>query len=462
MKTRLLILSALMVAFIFSANAQFTIDAQYRVRAQALHGYKAPAKVDAEAAFHVGQRTRLNLNYKAEKYETKLSLQDVRTWGDADIVNATGVQGKSGNNIDIYEAWFKLKFDDKRSLKIGRQELKYDDQRLISWRNWWDRGMTYDAATFSCVNKDAGLSWDLSVSYNSNSSATTFGNDYLSLDTSGVGYFGTVNPMITQNFLYIKKKIGDKLYVSATAIASGWQKAGTSSTIYVTGTEGIHINYNATKKAVDGPFAKVNLFVQNGHSAAGKEVNANMITAQLGYRTMDKKLEVSAGVEMLSGTDASDTTQAYADVDHNFNLLNGGRHPYYEGYLDWFVLPKSTKYGGLMTINFNVQYKLSKKDIVKLGVANVNLATNVFKELDDNGDNVYYGKALTNNVDLTYIRKINKDVKLMVGASYGMPTEDLLQMKGMADADGNYVSGQNYFVYTMLIVTPKFFDSSKK
>ena len=457
MRTRLLFLSALMVAFIFSANAQFTIDAQYRVRAQALHGYKTPAKVDADAAFHVGQRTRLNLNYKAEKYETKLSLQDVRTWGDADIVNATGVLGKSYGTFDIYEAWFKLKFDDKRSLKIGRQELKYDDQRLISWRNWWDRGMTYDAATFSCVNKDAGLSWDLSVSYNSLSSGTLVGNDYLSS-----GYFGTVNPMITQNFLYIKKKVGDKMYISGTAIASGWQKAGTASTIYITGTEGIHINYNASKKGTDGPFAKINLFVQNGHSAAGKVVNANMITANLGYRTMDKKLEISAGVEMISGTDASDTTQAYADEDHNFNLLNGGRHPYYGGAIDWFAIPKSTKNGGLMTINFNVQYKLTKKDILLLGVSNVNLATNVFKEVDTNGDDVYYGKALTNNIDLTYIRKMNKDVKLIFGVSYGMPTDDLLQMRGMIDADGNYVSGESYFVYTTLVVTPKFFDSSKK
>ncbi len=122
-----------MVAFIIALNmnAQFKIDAQYRIRGQALHGYKKPIVEKTQAAFHVGQRTRLNLRFNNKKMSSLLSFQDVRIWGDENMVNGTGVIGKSGG-MDIYEAWVNFKISPKSNLKIGRQELKYDDQRHIS------------------------------------------------------------------------------------------------------------------------------------------------------------------------------------------------------------------------------------------------------------------------------------------------------------------------------------------
>jgi hypothetical protein len=224
----------------------------------------------------------------------------------------------------------------------------------------------------------------------------------------------------------------------------------------MTNTEGLHFNYNATKKGVDGLFGIANVFIQNGKNINGAKINANMFTAQLGYRTMGKKLEISAKMERLSGQDAEKYDDAdYNDIDHTYNLLNGARHPYYEGYLDWFVVPKSSKYGGLMNINLKVSYKASKKDILWLEYSNISNSTNVFKEMEGT-NRVYYDKALANTIDLTYIRKVNKDIKWMNGLSYGIPTDDFNTMKGISDG------GSNYFFYTMVIITPKFFDSSKK
>lgn len=209
MKTKQLLLTIIVFAVAINMNGQFKIDAQYRVRGQALHGYKKPVAKDAEAAFHVGQRTRLNLRYNNEKYSALLLVQDVRTWGDANKVNPTGVAGKSYNNVDIYEAWVNFKFNENGNLKIGRQEMKYDDQRHISWRNWWDTGMTYDAATYTYNNKSTGWRFDVSVSYNSKAQ-DLLGNNY----SGGTGYFGTVNPIQTQNFLYLKKNFDKKMYLS--------------------------------------------------------------------------------------------------------------------------------------------------------------------------------------------------------------------------------------------------------
>jgi len=446
MKIKQLAIIILLFAVAINMNAQFKIDAQYRLRGQVLNGYKKPVDKDAKAAIHIGQRTRLNLRYNHEKYSTLISIQDVRVWGDADIVNGTGVKGKSYNNLDIYEAWVNFKFG-KSNLKLGRQELKYDDQRHISWRNWWDRGMTFDAATFTYKNKESGLRFDLSASYNSKKQDLQ-GNNY----SEGTDYFGTVNPMQTQNFVYVKKGFKN-MYVSLTAITSGYQKESDPTVLYMTNTEGLHVNYNATKKGKDGIFGIANAFLQNGKDIKGKDINANMLTAKIGYRTLGKKLEVAGYFERLSGNDAKNTDVEYNKQNHTYNLLYGGRHPYYEGFMDWFVVPKSSKFGGLMTIGLNLNYKITKKDIVKFAYNNVSLATNVSK-----GGGEFYGSALASSVDFTYIRKIHKDIKWMNGVSYGMPTDDFNKMKGIDVAD----KGTNYFFYTMVTFTPKFFNSAKK
>jgi hypothetical protein len=451
MKTKQLIILGILLTFTTSIYAQFKIDAQYRVRGQALHGYKKPVTEDTDAAFHIGQRTRLNLRYNTEKYSTLLSIQDVRTWGDENNVNGTGVQGKLYNNMDIYEAWINIKFNKNSNLKIGRQEMKYDDQRHISWRNWWDTGLTYDAATYSYNNKETGWRFDVSASYNSRNSFTEVtGNDYSGLND----YFGTVNPMQTQNFIYVKRNFDKKMYLSFMAIASGYQKENTPDVIYITGTEGLHLNYNATKKGKDGLFGVANAFMQNGKDISGTKISASMFTAQLGYRTMEKKLEISAKMERLSGNDAKNTDSDYLSKNHTYNLLYGARHPYYEGFLDWFVLPKSTKNAGLMNIGVKLSYKMSKKDILWFEYSNVSTAYEVFKEMDGSTP-IYYDKALASTLDFTYIRKVSKDIKWMNGFSYGIPTDDYNAMKGISSG------GSNYFFYTMITFTPKFFDSSK-
>jgi len=443
---------AILLILLFTISnsfAQFEIDGQLRMRGQLLHGYKKPVAKEVDPAFHIGQRTRLNLKYKNDKISTLLSIQDVRVWGDANIVNPTGVKGKSFNTIDVYEAWVQFKLGENSILKLGRQEMKYDDQRHISWRNWWDRGQTYDAILYSYKNKASGFQLDLSSSYNSIKQDLT-GNNY----SEGTAYFGNVNPIQTQTFIYLKKKFNN-FYVSLTGIGAGYQKEDTPNVIYMTYTEGLHLNYNATKKSKDGLFGKFNAFIQNGKNITGKKINANMLTAQLGYRLLEKRLELSAGIEMLSGNDAYETDADYWKTDHTYNLLYGARHPYYEGYLDWFVIPKSAFNAGIQTLSFNLNYKLDKSNILKFAFNHVAVNNNVKKMVDGNTLKVDKGTALVQTLDFTYIKSFNKIISLMSGISYAMPSDEFLGLKNVTDP------GKNYFIYTMLTVKPKLFSSKK-
>ena len=47
-------------------SAQFSLSGEFRPRAEYRHGFKTMALPDAEAAFQISQRTRLNVFYKLD------------------------------------------------------------------------------------------------------------------------------------------------------------------------------------------------------------------------------------------------------------------------------------------------------------------------------------------------------------------------------------------------------------
>lgn len=70
--------------------------------------------------------------------------------GDESVYNATAVKGDAAS-IELFEAWLELKLGDYSSLKIGRQEWSYDDQRLLSARNWGQTGLAYDGILLNII-----------------------------------------------------------------------------------------------------------------------------------------------------------------------------------------------------------------------------------------------------------------------------------------------------------------------
>jgi hypothetical protein len=226
------------------------------------------------------------------------------------------------------------------------------------------------------------------------------------------------------------------------------------------GTEGIHINYNDTKGAGDGLFFKGNAFIQNGKNKTGKEVKAAMATAYLGYRALDKKLSIGGGVDYLSGNDASDSSSDYNDYDHSFDLLYGARFPYYGGYINQIILnDKHLKGGGLVNSYIKMKYKVSKKTTLMAALHNNRLATNVMAVNDP--ANEYYDKDLGTNIDLELTSAIKKDIQLKIGGSYAVPSDSFIRMSNVQDSNGNFDSGDNYYLWAMLTVKPTFFKSDK-
>jgi hypothetical protein len=265
----------------------------------------------------------------------------------------------------------------------------------------------------------------------------------------------------TLNFLYLKKQVNEKLYLSLTAIASGNQIEDETSPynkLHFMGTEGVHINYNDTKGAGDGLFFKGNAFIQNGKNKSGKEVKAAMATAYLGYRMLDRKLSIGGGVDYLSGNDASDSSADYIKYDHSFDLLYGARFPYYGGYINQIIInDKHLKGGGLVNSYIKMKYKMSKKTSLMATLHNNRLATNVVA-VNDPG-NEYYDKDLGTNIDLELTSAIKKDIQLKIGGSYALPSDSFTRMSNVTDSNGEFNSGDNYYMWVMLTVKPTFFKN---
>lgn len=395
----------------------FKITGQVRPRAEMQNGYKKLPTEDTKPSYFVGQRTRIGLKYCAPKFKVGVSFQDVRVWGDDINVAGTGAFGNP-LSTNFYEAWGQINFSESFAFKIGRQELVYDDARLLSNRNWNNYGLTYDAALLK-YDTDA-LSFHLGGGIN-NMSENLFQTAYGSSNYKA--FF----------LAYLKYNLSDDMSISAIDVTTGSEH--NVDTIYFKNTMGA--NFVFDNKAI---FARVSGYFQMGDIAEEYAASAYFVGAEAGYNVSG--LYVGAGLDMLSGDDTKTT-----DTYEAFDQLYGARYKFH-GQLNWFLLPKHTKSGGLMNPFFKVKYKLNKKNIISATFLNFNLVNDVAK-LDGSGN---YDSALGNELDLGYTYKITKGVACKLGYRIGMPSETLEQFKGLEPGDSTTPS----WLSVMFVFKPKF------
>src|SRR6478609_2512039 len=200
-------------------QAQFTIGAQVRPRAEFRDGVGTLQLKTNDPAFFISQRTRLNANFKSNRIVLQTSFQDVRVWGQ----DASTISNADGNKLSLHEAWaeivlsnkkdtsFKTKTVDYFAVKIGRQELVYDDQRLLGNLDWLQQGRRHDAIVFKLL--DNGWQADLGAAFNQNTDAFNYNGTYYTP--------GNVNP-------YIKDSRGN-LVVTPTGLIPVVNASGISS-----------------------------------------------------------------------------------------------------------------------------------------------------------------------------------------------------------------------------------------
>jgi hypothetical protein len=173
----------------FQLERFLKLDGQIRLRYEYFDPFSYTAAGVEQADDAVLMRTRLGFLFNLhKKLSARIQIQDSRAWGEEGGGTATSPVGSvttSIDNIDLHEAYTDLKhlFEDQvgegtLTLRLGRQELSYGDQRLVSPLDWSNVARAWDAGRLMIALPDVPgkLKVDLFASVI---------RDVVSLETSG-------------------------------------------------------------------------------------------------------------------------------------------------------------------------------------------------------------------------------------------------------------------------------------
>jgi len=486
--------------FTGSAQAQYTFTGQIRTRTEYRNGLGNLLPKGSDAAFLTSQRTNLSFGYKWDKLIFSTQIRDVRVWGQ----DASTINNGDGNKLFLHEAWAefilatsldsnsRLKVENL-SVKVGRQELLYDDARLLGNLDWMQQGRRHDAALIKFLHR--GYQVDIGAAFNQNSDA--FGksgvffspnnsNAYATTTTgflvavpgskpnfiptadkngapivagAGPGTNGMNQMYKTMQFIYVKKKFGqttvsallfkddfskwrlDSIGSATTGFAYGrnYDQVGTNSRI----TTGLNINSVVGKASSDGQLsAQAFGYYQTGKDFNGIDLNAYHFGANVMYQS--GKFSAGPGYEVLSGNDKA------SDANHRFDPLYGTPHKFW-GYMDFFYTGTGSPIAGLQ--NAFIKTKYSAKDLyITLDVHQFWTAAQSANRIE--GGNL--NKALGTEIDIVLNYNINKFVNLELGYSTMFATNSLEYVKSeLAGVPTQRATRHNaQWAYLMLNIRP--------
>lgn len=404
--------------------AQFQINTEIRPRTEYRNGYKLLATDATSPAFLTSQRSRIYLNYQSPQFSYGLTLQDVRIWGDETLYSSTGVTGDNAS-VDIHEAWLEVKINPASAVKMGRQMLKYDNERLLAVRNWNQYSIVYDALVYKFSKNSLAI--DLALSLN-NEKDNTFGNLY------------PPAKMKTLNFIHLQKKINPSFQAVLLALATGYTPSATSDVIYMRSTLGTYLTFAPNPYQI-----ATEAYYQTGKNNLGADVAAWLLGADAKIKL--NKFSPGVGFVMFSGQDGLKSDADYQQTDHLFDLLYGTRHRFY-GTLDYFSnMPKDTKNGGLVDLYLQLPYFYSGKNSLQVDYHYFALQNNVINPTTATSGVQAYTKYLGSEIDFALDHNFNENLNLKGGYSVMLPSETLESFQNIAAGESKH-SGWGWVMLT--------------
>lgn len=453
----------------------WNITGQVRTRSEFRDGLGNPAYIGAAPSFFTSQRTNLNIGYRWDKLIFGLDIRDVRVWGQ----DAATINNADGGKLFLHQAWgefivasaadtnCKLKIDNL-SLKVGRQELIYDDSRLLGNLDWLQQGRRHDMALLKLLHR--GYQADFGVAFNQNND--NFGNygvayvpanvptgtapNTIPVNAANGGIPGTswVGPLGTngaQNMykslmmLYMSKKF-NQTKVSVLALNDNFQKykfTGTTRNFsgfengngvhsrFTTGfqvssqfgnsTEGVKIFFNAGAYYQFGksPYARTSTNAERLDAANGVAVNLSS-SHIFGYATASVgNFSFGPGFDLLSGNSSTKGDS----FEHRFDPLYGTPHRWW-GYMDYFYVGTGGPAAGLQ--NFYLKGKYTHKSFFVSIDAHSFFSQNSMKYAVTNNGITETKTGVMNlgsEIDLIVNVHVNKFVNLEAGYSVFLSTE---------------------------------------
>ncbi len=336
--------------------AQLSVTGQVRTRSELRDGQGTLATPEADPAFFTSQRTRLSLGYSGYRFKLYTSIQDVRVWGqDASSINRVTLDANDG--LLMHEAWGEFALldttssIDNLSLKIGRQELLYDDSRLLGNLDWLQQGRRHDLALLKLENK--GWTGHLGVAFNQNQERKT-GVVYNGIPAGyGAGTNGIGTMYKSMQFLYLGRKLKGG-NASLLFLKDDFNKYHLESGARVW-EQGVWSRFTTGAYVSATPLSNLNVtasaYAQRGKDKDGTKLEAHLLSAAAMY-TVTPKFSIGPGVDYTSGNDPNSTD----GVNRKFDPLYGTPHKFW-GYMDYFYVADGFGKNGLVNYYLKSRYK---------------------------------------------------------------------------------------------------------
>lgn len=315
MKSTYKLLTIAFLAMCTLAKAQnIIIDGEIRPRTEYDDGFGKPIFKTNDPGIFTSQRTRIGITFTSGLLTTQITLQDSRIYGQ--YANST-----TNATTGIFEAWANMLLFPGASLTMGRQAIKYDDNRLFSAAAWSTTGTTHDLALFKYSINDFQAHLGLAYNNNSEIASETFytaTNKYRSMAyvwLSAPTYKG-----FTVSAIAIDEGLQDTLGLKGTA---NYKKTDTNQAF----TYGGNVKYEDANVPVSG---LATAYFQGGLNPAHKKYAGKLIALKLNY-TPITPLTMSIGTDYISG----DNDGSNDGKISNFHKLYGANHSF-NGYMEYW------------------------------------------------------------------------------------------------------------------------------
>ncbi len=408
---------------------QLTLDGQFRTRGEYRDGYRELSSDLNYPVTILNQRSRLILKYNESDFEFKFSAQDARVWGQ----NWTSMPN---NSLHIYEAWGAYKPNEELTVKLGRQELRYDDQRIMAAKNFSITGMTYDAVKLEYSNEDEGVLHFGGMINNAN-------------DTRFLDYYPTFKYMF---FLWGEKVLSDNITINGLNFFDVSQNPVNPHVMYGRNTIGgnLILSYNNQFGGRVGAYYQFGNHWMDFGNFLGQEkisVSAYSYNASVWAKPINN-LKLSLNIDTHSGNDWSEQSDKFTA----YNRLLSAGHAYL-GFMDYFISAdlREVQWAGIQDIFLRADVAITPKLNLQGTMHYLMLNKGYLPRANPFNPWVEVDKGLGTEIDLVAKYKVNSMFALEAAYMVMLPSETMEQIK----LNGTE-AGFSHFSYFSVLFTPNF------
>ena len=405
------------------------IDGEIRPRMEYQDGYSKPILATNDPGIFTSQRTRLGMTFTSGLLTTQITLQDSRVFGQ---YSNTATDATTG----IYEAWAEMLLMAGGTLKVGRQTMKYDDNRLFSAPAWSLTGTTHDLLLFKYNIND--FQAHLGLAYNSNS------------ETASETFYTPGDKYRSMGYLWLSAPTYNGFTLTAIAVAEGVQDTtGFGIIKYKKTALNQAITYGGNLKYTDKnvPFsALATAYFQAGKSSLGKTMEGKLLAIKADY-AFTSSISASLGTDYLSG-DNNGTTDG---VQSNFKKLYGANHTF-NGYMDYWNTPLTQ---GLLDYYGSATAKIGTKLSLE---GDYHIFNSEFSGKNKKG--IAFGKDLGSEFDLLVTYKLNPWTSVQGGYCRYFSNNNTLAAKDITTTATVPAIRTPQWAYVMFTIKPTFLNTA--